>query len=187
MTGGRTMSLTHFSLSNNTVVELVMPRWQGARLVKRCFSGKNYRMAGNLFAWRDFCNFLEDQEVRNLLTNKFSELAARGKGEYRFELALSRPVGWTSTVEMAKLAPQYLRQTTHSPLNRNGATALFLPQNLVKAPKTNIVTMVVDFVPETARFIIRTIYPGHDCGRLEGDMSQRLDLVWLHWDNIGEE
>jgi hypothetical protein len=181
------MSLTHFSLSNNTVVELVMPRQQGTRLVKRCFSGKNYRMAGNFFAWRDFCSFLEDKEVRNLLSNKFSELVARGKGEHRFELSLSRPVGWTSTVEMAKLAPEQFGQATRTQLNNSGAYALFLPQDLVKAPKTNTVTMVVDFIPETARFMIRTIYPGQDCGRLEGDMSQRLDLVWLHWNNIGED
>jgi hypothetical protein len=181
------MSLTDFTLPNNSVVELLMPRWQNERLAKRCFAGENYHMAGNFFAWRNFPHFLQDEEVRTLLTSTFSELAEDGNGSYRFELVLSRPVGWTSVVEMAKLASQHLRQTTTFPLNESGATALFLPQNLVKAPKTNIVTMAVEFVAVTKKFVIGTIYPGHDCGRLEGDMSQRLDLVWLHWDNLGED
>ena len=51
----------------------------------------------------------------------------------------------------------------------------------------NEVTLVLEFKSEydSPVAVIHSLYPGHDVGDLEGDMTVREDRVWFNWNHPG--
>lgn len=182
--------MTRFQLESGEVM-LMMSRHHGARLTTTCFRSRTIRRAGNFFVWSSFRDFLNDTVVRTLLAEQFERVASDWEPgrQYRIELSFSSDIGWDSVMCMEDLRKGDLEGSTIQPLNSH-AQALFLPLNRIEAPKTDTVTMVVQ-ARETSDFkrllFVHTIYPGLDCGRLVGDMTEKHGFVWLHWENEGEE
>lgn len=180
--------MIHFQLSNGTTVELSMPKAQGTRLKGTCFRGTHVKKGGNFGIWDDFAEFLSDPEVRSKLTAEFEKMVERPTDEQlRLELQFSRKVGWDSVMLKEDLKPGDLEQCFTKQLSKR-ATALFLPTGYIDAPATEFVTMVMymKFVDGHWVFVISTMYPGADCGQLEGNMTEKEDLIWLDWENPGE-
>lgn len=178
-----------FNLRNGVRAEIVMPNGQGERLSGTCFRGKDCHQAGNFFAWNCFREFLQDQEVRALLTQKFEALIAKGSVHvrHRIELELIRAVGWDSAVHVSELDAHELRACTFRSINKRSG-AMFLPDGIIHAPRTPFVTMVLSMRHQGHwKFIIGTIYPGEDCGELRGDdLTAEHGLVFMGWSNPGE-
>jgi hypothetical protein len=180
---------TRFSLNNGQVVELVMPNEQAKRLIRTCFRGPNCRQAGNFFAWRNFRDFLEDKELRDLLCYEFERILENPSvnSKHRIEIEFSGKVGWDSVMSGEDLLDEDVASAKIGRLNKR-AFALFLPVGQIEAPKTEVVTMVLTMKQNRIwKFIIGTLYPGPDCGELRGDMTKRHNLYWLDWANPGEK
>ena len=178
-----------FDLNNGTRGELIMPREQGERLSGTCFRGHACRQAGNFFAWNNFLEFLKDSDVRQLLTEQLNGLVDERQvnRNHRIELVLKRDVGWDSAVDRDELCQDDLEACEFRQINRR-ASAMFLPDDRIRAPCTNSVTMVLRMLHDGHwKFIIGTIYPGMDCGELRGDnLTEARGLVFLNWSNPGE-
>jgi len=178
-----------FNLDSGERVEVIMLRHQGARLTSTCFRGQRCQQAGNFFAWNSFRDFLMDPEVRELLVHKLENLVEEGRVqfEHRFELEFSSDVGWDSVMDCNDLTPEDLAMGEERRLNGR-ATAIFLPDTQILAPRTNIVTMVLRMKHDKHwKFTIGTMYPGLDCGKLEGgNLTETRGLVWMSWTNPGE-
>lgn len=179
----------YFNLANGTRVEVVMPREQGLRLSGTCFRGRRCRQAGNFFAWDNFRDFLTDPEVRRLLIAEFERLVALAQvnKRHRVELEFARDIGWDSVLSRDSLEPGDMEVCELREINAR-TKAMFLPSGHIDAPRTNIVTMALRMFHDSHwKFVIGTMYPGHDCGELRGkNLTDERGLVFLHWSNPGE-
>ncbi len=165
-----------------------MPHQHAQRLKTTCFRGKHCHQAGNFFAWNNFAEFLRDTEVHQLLQTELEELIEQGKTDqhHRIELEFSRNIGWDSCVDKNVLSPDELGACETRPLNKHSC-ALFVKEGVMDAPITEILTMVVQMIHDIHwKFIIRTIYPGPDCGHLSGNLTEKHSLVFLSWANPGQ-
>lgn len=180
--------MPYLNLASGERVEVVMTKAGGERLTGTCFRGTDRRQAGNFFQWPYFSAFIEDEEVRGKLKLKLAVLVASANANrpHRFELELSHDIGWDSVMDVKDLTEEDLASCETRELNRR-ASALFLPDGKILAPKTNVLTMVVSqYHKKHWQFVVRTIYPGHDVGTMAGDMTQRFGFVWIAWSNPGE-
>jgi len=176
-----------FKLFRDVNVELVMPVEQGERLRGTCFRGRQCRQAGNFFAWDDFREFLEDPVARHLLSEHFNRLLRirNVNVTHRIELRFTQFVGWDSVLTTKELTRYELSMCEWRPLN-NRAGALFV-QNGRKAPRTAVVTMALRMCHVGHwKFVIYTMYPGSDCGELQGNLTEERGLVFLDWSTSGE-
>lgn len=180
--------MPYLNLVSGERVEVVMTKEGGGRLAGTCFRGTDCRQAGNFFQWPYFSAFIEDEDVQDKLKLKLAALVANASvnHHHRFELEFSHDIGWDSVMEVKDLTDEDLASCETRKLNRR-ASALFLPDGKILAPKTNVLTMVVgQRHKQHWQFIIRTIYPGYDIGTMAGDMTQRFSFVWMPWSNPGE-
>ncbi len=184
------MGITKLQLSNGSIVELIMPKKKGQELTRTCFRGKHCHQAGNFFAWQNFLEFWNDPEVQELLTVELEKLVAKEQPEedHRIELDFSRDIGWDQMVDQEDLSQDELDACERRDINSR-ASALFLPDHIMPAPATNVVTMVLNMKHDRHWiFYVCSMNPGVDCGEEpKGDMTKRQKLVWLHWSNPGEE
>jgi len=169
-------------------IKVSVPRAQQERMRSTCFRNKEYRLAGNFFAWSRFYHFIQDSEVRLLLEQKLAVLLKEKNVNHthRFTLELTRDVGWVSVVGIEELNESELTMCERRTLNKR-STALFLPDQIIDSPKTNLVTVIGNLrCLDSWIFIIQSVYPGEDAGELIGDMTNKKGLIWLHWSNPGE-
>lgn len=180
---------TKFELSEG-IAELVMPRWKGEDLQCTCFRGIHCQEAGNFSAWSSFRDFLEDPEVRTLLAVQLERLVTEKPAgvTHHLEIEFPHDVGWDAVIPKEELIPEELEVCQMRYIDRKGnARALYLPDKLVPAMRTDTLTMVVKMKHDGHWvFIINTMYPGPDCGELYGNMTERKNLVWMHSSNPGE-
>jgi len=180
----------YITLSNGEKVQIFLSRIQAERLTGTCFRGKERQLAGNFFRWPHFAAFLKDPEVQERLDEKLIALLnepIEGR-EHRIELEFDDVVGWDSVLERSELSKEVLDRCRPRSFNQD-ACALFVPDGWIPAPKTSVVTVVMRSYLHSDghwKFVIYTIYPGEDVGRLQGDMTERHGLVWLSWRNPGE-
>lgn len=179
---------TYFGLRDGSMARIIMPEKQALRLRGTCFRGPHCPKAGNFFAWQNFAEFINDSETRNGLTHVFEYLIKEGgtKKPHRFELFYEKDVGWDSVIATDELTTNDLKSCKLGHLNKR-TTALFLPENRILAPRTDVVTMVVTvYQGRYWNFTIRTMYPGPDIGELNGGNLTELDgIVILPWSNQG--
>lgn len=179
-----------FTLKNGEKVEVVTAGPTGRRLTCTCFRGSSCRQAGNFFRWSCFGEFISDPFVLSQLLPILKELVKQELVNYshRHELEFDFDVGWDRIIEFDELTAEQFDTCEELPLNRRGDVALHLPDNLIKAPRTNVLTIVL-----TMRHIghwqfgIWDIYPGEDAGEVKGDMSDEHGYIYLRWSNPGEE
>lgn len=181
--------MPYIQLASGEKVEIILPREQADRLTRTCFRGRNCRQAGNFFMWPHFSAFIQDSETQGILMSILGELVeeANVQKRHRIELEYRWDIGWDSVMEIDNLESEDIETGEVRDLNKR-ATALFLPDDLILAPRTNIVTMVLEQKHVNHwRFIIWTMYPGYDVGDLRGDMTELHGFVWLSWSNPGDE
>lgn len=178
-----------FKLNSGETVEVFIPRQQAVRLKGTCFRGDRVRRAGNLFRWNTFLDFLRDAEARTLLTLKLEVICSLPREpNYRLELSFDEAVGWDSVLDEQDGLER--ADTDMCEYRALGARSWgkFFPRNQIKAPLTADVTMVISQTnnPSPRQFRVETMYPGADCGPLEGDMTQDHGFYFLDWENEGE-
>ncbi len=179
---------TIFHMDNSEKAELIMPRTHAERLKTTCFRGKRCRKAGNFSAWNNFAEFLQDVEARELMQVEIKKLIDLGETNqhHRIELEFSHDVGWDSCIDKNDLTQEDLEACEERPLNKH-SSALFVKEGVVDSPRTEFVTMVAQLIFDGHwKLIVRTLYPGADCGRLSGNLTETQNLVFLSWDNPGE-
>lgn len=167
------------------------------RLNETCFRGSEHlpqerpKLAGNFRACSSFYHFLHQPLLREAFDEGLRQImrAKLSNKFYRMTLKLSHPVGWESTLPLNELGQTELSQCQEQRLHP-GATALFIPDNLIKAPLTNLITIAgrlnYHVRKELWVFDINTLYPGVDVGVLRGNMTDKTNRIWLHRHNRGE-
>lgn len=176
------------TLSDGQDVFLQIPENTYERIKGTCFRGKQCSQAGNSCRWHRIVDFKEDPVVHELLGISFLDLVKNGavSTSHRIVLEFQDAVGWDSVLSYAEVPEEYRDKLVRKELNKR-SHALFLPDNLVKAPLTSFLTLVVRMYHDRHwRFVLHTIYPGNDVGELRGDMTKKHNYVWLNWSNPGE-
>lgn len=167
------------------------------RLSTTCFRGADARLAGNFFAWKDFAELFRDcrkdflcfaQDVLKEVSPRLKEGTQRSVTE-SYEFPAARPVGWTSTDRIEKYREEELE-----PFNPNRhSIALRVKKEFASvrpAPMTRHVTVVAQFRRDRFHadawcMFIRSIYPGHDVGELERNVSRREKLIFFDFQHPG--
>jgi hypothetical protein len=192
--GGTMHRLHMFELQNGRLVDFFMPHNQGKCIAKAHFrrdeNNLPERFAGNFFAWEHFKSFLKDTHVRTMLTREFEQIfdnSDERKKKNILEIEFSRDIGWDFVMNKEDLTENDLAVATRQSVNKR-STALFLPEDQIEAPPTNIVTIVGSSVHRCnpMKFFITSLYPGHYVGNLQGDMTEQYGLVWLPRTTVGE-
>ena len=185
----RKMGITRLQLSNGDWVEVIMPFKKGDQLSCTCFRGRHCHQAGNFSVWNNFRSFWHDPEAQALLAAELEKLVAKEEAgeEHRIELEFSTYIGWDRMMDMEDLSLDELEACELRNINSQ-ARALHLPDHVLPAPTTNIVTMVFNMKHDGHWiFYICDMYPGPDCGEVRGDMTERKKLIYFHWSARGEE
>lgn len=171
------------------------------RLEETCFRGRDLRAAGNLCRWESANALFEDDAfVERLLARCHEEL--RGvtiprDGITRYvEVEYPEYVGWSSTAPIASVDQRTLER--FEPNKHTVALRVQPGDTAVLAPKTNLVTLAVEFRRgrDGITAIVHTIYPGPNIGALRRDLGdvrpQRLNVteregvVFFDWTHPGE-
>ena len=179
-----------FELASGETVEVFIPKYQAGRLKNTCFRGERVKRAGNFFRWNTFLDFLMDAQARALLTLELETICSLPRErDYRLELGFDEVVGWDSVLDDKHdgLEPVDTANCEYRALGTR-SRGMFFPHNQIKAPLTADVTMVLSETPNPSlrQFKVETMYPGADCGRLEGDMTHDHGFYFLDWENEGE-
>ncbi len=157
------------------------------RLSTTCFRGKALNRSGNFSEWCSIEEVLADVEFRNELLFEFREMAHEEEfGTISVEIDCRRPIGWASTAKVAEFRSEDLEEFRLN--KRSHAMRLKLDRQEIRAPKTSIVTVIVEY-KDYGRgpfAIIHSMYPGPDIGQLDGHMTNEQGVVFFDFSHPGE-
>ncbi len=172
---------------SNEWAHIIVPQRVRERLTGTCFRGRHLALAGNFSHFQTAGEVLGNRQVCSAFLNKLEELRSTGfTGTRALSILLTDTVGWESTQDIADLDPDVLERFR---LNRR-ATALRVKSDRrdVRAPQTKDLTLVYEVCRDGRDIvaIVRSMYPGYNIGKLEGDVSKRENRVFFDWDHPGE-
>lgn len=178
------------SLRNGFKAGVAIDEATKARLCTTCFRGCK-ALAGNFRFFKDINDFLNHPTIMTAILEEVQTLVEDSSplGEdHSFEIEMGVPVGWSSTDDRTLYHDDVVERKNFG--WRNCASALFVQNPRLPAPVTSFITIIFTLsrnqqgVPGA---IIQSIYPGHDVGRLEGDMTKREGVVFFDWNHPGVE
>lgn len=165
------------------------------RLNGTCFRPANVQKAGNFLTWRNPQQVLEAVKndlrltiVEDLNTHfeNHSEFPEDGV-EGNIEIEMKEPIGWSSTDDRRKYLSEDLEPFALNP--RATALRVMLKKGH-RAPLTNLLTIHYRIKKSRNQegyiAFINTMYPGEDIGRLEGDITEQVGVVFFGWEHPGE-
>jgi len=170
-------------------VRLLLTNKAKGRLKGRCFrrdsQGDASRLAGNFFYWNSMADYFSDDLVIAGLLDEVDYLIENAeRGEFSTTFTHDRCVGYESTSPLNLYTLDKLKR--FKPNKRSTALKVKTSLTDIKAPSTNLVTVVYDFIPkgkEDAEFIINSMYPGVDIGDLCGNITNREERVFFDWNH----
>ncbi len=177
-------------VGDNEKGEIFLALAESERVHSTTFRGTSVKKAGNIFKWPTFGRMVKDREFIRKLRKEINKLLEKQivLGTIRIELEFYHPIAYDSVLHRDDLEPEDLSFCETRLLSPSrDARADFLPLDYILAPQTNIMTLVIDAKKaRTWTFIVETVYAEPDCGRLEGNMTEKFGLVWLDWENAGD-
>ncbi|HEX7724335.1 MAG TPA: hypothetical protein VF438_01190 [Candidatus Paceibacterota bacterium] len=160
------------------------------RLATTCFRNSAHPLAGNFMTWRSCSDMFADREFcREFPIDIGLAIDAQEFGITGLCMEMSTMVGWSGSIPRSSIPRADLEKFN---LNRVGtAFGLRLKSTCtdLRAPKTNLVTLVYRLTmgPADSYIVdIRTIYPGEDVGELRGDVTRREGRIFFDWSHPGE-
>lgn len=180
------MFLSQKTKSGKTVA-IVVRTITKERLSKTCFRGGNLPCAGNFMHFTCADDVFDDKFILSqLLAEVEVMLKEEDFGQHSLEIDYPEPVGWDSTDEKRKYRIKDLEEFAPN----NKSTALRIKPSLVNlyAPQTKRLTIVYEFKLEDGKpaVVVHSIYPGKDIGQLRGNVTQRENRIFFHWDHPGQ-
>lgn len=182
---------TRLDLGNGIVALVVLTDKTRDRLLplhfKSCISGM--RTAGMFFNQVTPSGVLENPKVKDELAAHVREIW-RGENpqdtfsiEVHFEDTIA---GWSSTADIRNFKEKDLEW--FCPNNHSRALRVKLSSRHIFAPVTKTMTLVFELKSErnAPTIMVRSMYPGRDVGKLDGDITEREGLVFFDWDHQGE-
>ncbi len=176
-------------------MRLILPERHNRRLRGKCFRGARMRAFAGAFAlWGNFDELLDSEQFIAKLRDALRErLQDRRFGVHRLELKFDQAIGWDSLVELDELDSDEIEACIEGPPHprqRARWHGKFMPVGVTVADLTDVMTIVVDIQPGrdgcTWGVFVYTMYPGHDIGDLQGDMTEKTGAVFLDFMNPGE-
>lgn len=157
------------------------------RLEKTCFRGLDLALAGNFCKWRSLTMVLANPLVMHEFLCELDDLwGKRDFGTHSLKITTDKVVGWESTASINNYDQESLE-----PFSLNGKVRglrVKLSHKDLLAPQTCELTIIFEFKAEggDAVCVIHSIYPGHDIGELDGDVTKREGRVFFDWSHPGE-
>lgn len=174
-------------LPDGTSAGIVVRKSAKERLATTCFRGAGVSKAGNFSAWESAEKLFGTYGVTARLLAHLAELwVKRDFDTHSVEIELPSRIGWGSTDHLMNYRPEELEE--FKPNSRSTALRVKPSLKHLTAAQTHCLTVVFELKMERGHpvAVIHSVYPGRDIGELEGDVTEREQIVFFDWDHPGE-
>lgn len=165
-------------------------------LALTCFRPR--KLAGCISKWDNFRHMLADANFRGALLSELEKLLSEGRWGKKLSITLrfDTPIGWTHTIPMNKVKLDSVKVEKRQIGSSGKATALHIIDERFQAPKTHLITLVIetgfdidsrDTTQLMPQVIVRSMLTGGPTGPLIGDISQKQKLYFIPPETIGGE
>jgi len=177
--------------ANAVEVKIVGPFRVCQRLEKTCFRGKEFNRAGNFCLWDNMEDLLKNPLILpELLAEADEHWRAKDFTTFSICIEYPKPVGWESTAPQGNYDPSDLEY--FEPTHRSSGLRVKLDRREIKAPATNLVTVIYEFRPDRDEpdlpvAIVHSIYPGQDIGEMVDNVTERENRIFFDFKHPGEK